>query len=136
MQVGISLTAATVTGIDPTVGHFQYQAIPDLILTPGTYVIAGQYLGNGGDIPLMALGVTTQPGFTWITDEQSSGAGLNFPDTSTGGLYGNNGLLAVDFATTHSSVTPEPAEFLPMAIIGIGIGLALVLRRKARPAVQ
>jgi Domain of unknown function (DUF4082) len=130
---GTLIASTTVTGSDPVVGHFQYQSIPDLILGPGTYIIGGQYLGNGANVPILAQGVTSQAGYTWITDEQSMGAGLNFPGSTRGGIYGQNGLLDADFSGT---VTPEPAEFLPVVFAGMGIGLMVLRRRKARSAVE
>jgi hypothetical protein len=129
-QVGIwdtsgdLLAFAPVSNTDPTVGHFVYQTIPGLVLGPGNYVIGGTY--EGGPLPAGAVGVTSQPGYTWVTDEQVFGSGLNFPNVSTSGGYGQNGIFEADFAT------PEPSELLPAAIIGMGICLALVLRRRVR----
>jgi len=134
-QVGIWDTSgdllawAPVSNTDPTVGHFVYQTIPGLVLGPGNYVIGGTY--EDGALPDGASGVTSQPGYTWITDEFVLGSGLNFPNSSTGGFYGQNGIFEADFAATPVA-TPEPSELLPAVIIGMGTGLALVLRRRVR----
>jgi hypothetical protein len=131
-QVGIwdtsgnLLASTTVLSTDPVVGHFQYDSIPILALSAGTYVIGGTYLGSNEPIPVQATGVVTIPGFTWVTDEQAQGSGLIFPTNSTGGSYGQNGILAVDF-----SVVPEPASFvlLSTAILA-GAVLARLRHRK------
>jgi hypothetical protein len=134
-QVGIwdtsgdLIASTTVLNTDPTVGHFVYQTIPGLVLGPGNYVIGGTY--EGGLFPDDASGVTSQPGYTWITDEQIEASGLTYPNSSSGGGYGPNGVFEVDFAGSPVT-TPEPSELFPAVVIGMGIGLALVLRRRVQ----
>lgn len=78
--------------------------------------------------PWDATGITTLAGYTWDTDEQTYGFGLNEPTVSTGG-YGNNGILWADFSV-GSSVIPEPSSLL---LFGTGLlGVAGAIRRKIK----
>ena len=109
-STGTLLASTTVLSTDPVQGHFQYDSIPVLVLAPGTYRIGGQYLGNGDPVPYLATGITTIPGYTYVTDEQTEASGLNFPTNSTDGFYGQNGILAVDFSAVAS--VPEPGSLV------------------------
>jgi Domain of unknown function (DUF4082) len=122
-STGILLTSATVTGTDPITDFFRFQSIPNFILLPGDYVIGGQFLGNSNPFPNQALGVTTISGYTWVTDKQIYGSGLNFPTFSTGGSYGNNGILLVDMSVASTSA-PEPST---MVLILFDAGLLLLV---------
>lgn len=130
---GALLASTVVLNTDPVIGHFQYATIPTLVLTPGNYVIAGQLSGKSGQntpFPNNAQGITSQAGYTWIIDEQIIGAGLNFPTVSTG-IYGNNGIFDVDFATGGSAV-PEPSEMLPILLVSPVVCIACMLRQRSR----
>jgi len=120
-SVGNLLVSTTVLSTDPTVGHFQWHGIADLILPPGTYTIGGEYLGNNDPFPMDAVGVVTVPGYTWLADEQILGPGLNYP-TNSSGTYGPNGILAVDFSVVSGVAVPEPSTLLLL-----GAGLASLL---------
>lgn len=105
-SVGNLLVSTTVLGAsDPVQDGFRWDAITNFVLGPGTYVIGGQYLGDG--FPDVASGVASQPGYTYVEDLQVLGSGLNFPTLSAGG-YGANGILLADFSTTDGVATPEP----------------------------
>jgi hypothetical protein len=119
-SVGNLLVSTTVLGSDPLTGHFRYDSILPYSLAAGTYVIGGEFLGNGDSFTFNATGVTTVPGFTWVTDLQLFGSGLNFPTVSTGGSYGNNGILVADFSV-NGSTTPEPGT------LGLMLSAAAVL---------
>jgi hypothetical protein len=123
---GNLLASATVSDTDPIIGHFQYQTISTLVLGPGTYMIGGTY--DGGVFQSFATGVTSQPGYTWVTDEWTYGPGLNDPTTSSGGTYGANGIFQVDLATS-STATPEPGYYGVLAL-GVGTLAAMANRRK------
>ncbi len=125
---GTLLTSATVMSSDPIQGHFQWHSISPFTLAPGTYTIGGQFLGNNDPFPAQAIGVVTAPGFTWITDEQLFGSGLNFPTVTTAGSYGQNGILAVDFSLTP---VPEPATLAVFGLLAAGGGLYTRRRVKA-----
>jgi hypothetical protein len=112
---GALLVSTTVLGTDPLTGHFRYHSIPTYALAPGTYVIGGEFLGNGDPFPSSASGLIIQPGFTWNTDLQLFGAGLNFPTVDTGGGYGNNGILAANFSVGEGAAIPEPGTCLLVA---------------------
>jgi hypothetical protein len=130
-QVGIwstsgdLLVSTTVQPTDPVVNSFQWDFISNYPLAAGTYVIGGEYLGNYDTGPYKATGITTIAGYTWVEDRQLYGAGLNFPTHSSGGAYGDNGLLAVDFSVNSA---PEPASFV-LASLGLA-GLAAAIRRR------
>jgi hypothetical protein len=109
---GTLLASTTVLHTDPIQGHFQYHAIPTLTLAPGTYTIGGEFLGNGAPFPSQATGVVTVPGLTWVTDEQLFGSGLHYPTLSTGGSYGQNGILAANFSVGSTDPVPEPSTML------------------------
>jgi len=123
---GTLLTSTTVLTTDPVVGHFAYASISGVTLAAGTYTIGGTY--DGGPFPSFASGVTSIPGYTYITDEQLYGPGLNDPTVSTGGGYGANGITQVDFSV--GSAVPEPATWA-MTLLGLGLTGGL-LRLRAR----
>lgn len=118
---GALLASTTVLGSDPVVGHFQWHEIAALTLGPGDYVIGGEYLGNGNQINTNIRGVTTIPEYTYGTDLQIQGSGLNFPTLSTSGGYGPNGILNASFSVGEAvAPVPEPATWA-MMLIGFGI---------------
>jgi hypothetical protein len=135
-QVGIwdakgkLLASTTVLSTDVVLGHFQYHTIADLLLAPGTYTIGGEFLGNGDTAPIFATGVVSIPGYKYVTDEFQEGTGLNFPTNSTGGSYGDNGILVVDFSVAQ---VPEPAT---LTLLALGIaGMAGYGWRRRKQAV-
>jgi hypothetical protein len=130
-QVGIwdtsgnLLVSTTVLGSDALTGHFRYHSISTFSLLAGTYVIGGEFLGNNNLFPESATGLTSVAGYTWITDLQIYGAGLNFPTVSTGGGYGDNGIFLADFSVNGSTAAvPEPATWSLMlsAAMLAGVG--------------
>ena len=134
-QVGIwdatgkLLASTTVLSTDVVLGHFQYHTIADLFLAPGTYTIGGEFLGNGDPFPSDAKGVVSIPGYKYLGDEQQVGSGLNFP-TNNFGIYGDNGILVVDFSIAQ---VPEPAT-LTLFALGIA-GMAGYGWRRRKQAV-
>jgi hypothetical protein len=130
-QVGIwdtggnLLVSTTVLGSDALTGHFRYHSIPTFYLAAGTYVIGGEFFGNNDPFPEDATGLTSVAGYTWITDMQLHGAGLNFPTYSTSGGYGDNGIFLADFSVNGSTAAvPEPATWSLMlsAAMLAGVG--------------
>ena len=111
-STGTLLASTTVLNTDPIQGHFQYHSIPTITLVPGTYTIGGEFLGRGDPFPYQATGVVTASGFIWVTDEQLFGSGLNYPTLSTGGGYGQNGILAANFSIASTDPVPEPSTIL------------------------
>ena len=71
------------------------------------------------------------PQYTYGTDLQLFGAGLNFPTFNTGGSYGENGIFEVSFSVT--TAVPEPSSDALM-LLGIGVMGATLRRRKALAA--
>ena len=127
---GTLLTSTTVMGTDPTVGHFVWGAISDYTLAAGSYVIGGEFLGDG-TFNSAATGILSIAQYTYGTDLQAFGAGLNFPTFSTNGIYGSNGILEVSFSVT--TAVPEPSSYALM-LLGIGVMGATLRRRKAMAA--
>jgi hypothetical protein len=125
---GNLLVSTTVQTTDPVVGHFQWGSIANYSLSAGTYVIGGEFLGNDDPFAYEAQGVTSIPGYTWVTDLWSLGSGLNFPTVGSGGTYGDNGIFVADFSVGSSAI-PEPATCLLIAPVLLGLG---ALRRKFR----
>ncbi len=116
---GILLASTTISPGDNPSGHFDWDSIAPLTLAAGTYTIGGTY--DGGPFASYASGVTTIPGFTWITDEQQYGAGLNYPTVSTGGGYGTNGIPQVDFSVSAPGPVPGAgvAALAALALAGL-----------------
>jgi hypothetical protein len=127
-QVGIwdssgnLLTSTTVQASDPVQGHFQYGAV-NYTLLPGSYVIAGEYLGALTAAPVNATGVVTLPGYVYGTDLQNFGAGLNFPTLSLG-VFGENGILYPTFSVAQ---VPEPGSG---ALLLSAVAFGWFLRRR------
>lgn len=136
-QVGIwnlsgdLLTSTTVLGSDMVVGHFQWHEISALTLAAGDYVIAGEFLGNGNQINTNLRGVYSIPQYSYGTDLQVAGSGLNFPTLSTNGTYGPNGIMNVSFSVGDVVPSvPEPASWVLM-LVGFGlVGAAMRHRRE------
>ena len=130
---GVLLASTTVLGTDTLLGGFRWDTIADLALGAGQYTIGAQVDEGGAsyNFPAGATGLTSIPQFTWITDEQLSGAGLNLPTTSTGGGYGANGILSANFSVTSSVSVPEP---LTLSLFGTGLAAAALRRRKKKAA--
>lgn len=131
-QVGIwdsqgnLLVSTTVLGTDQVDGHFIYHPIDNFFLAPGTYVIGGEFLGNGNAFPWNANGVVTIAGYTYVMDEQLFGSGLNFPTVGNIG-YGDNGILAANFSITDVTPVPEPCS---LALLGSGMAGLFGMRKR------
>ena len=125
-SAGTLVASTTVLGTDPIVGHFAWGAIPSVTLAAGSYVIGGEFLGDGS-FNSGTSGIISIPEYTYIQDRQISGAGLNLPTGVFGG-YGENGILEVSFSTGSGAV-PEPANWALM-IVGFGL-VGTTLRRRA-----
>jgi hypothetical protein len=125
---GTLLVSTTVLGTDTLFGHFRYGSISPYLLGPGSYVIGGEFLGNGDPFPSDPSGLLTLPGYTWGSDLQLFGSGLNFPTVDTSGGYGTNGILVVTFSAGSAEV-PEPSTWAFMIT-----GLTLFAARRFRKA--
>ena len=125
------VATTTVLGTDPVVGHFLWGSIADTLLAAGQYTIGAEFLANNGSttFPSGATGLTTISEYSWITDEQIFGAGLNLPTTTTNGGYGANGILLANFSVTATTSVPEPISITLFGAGLVGVG-ALRRRRK------
>jgi hypothetical protein len=106
--------------------------IANTSLSPGTYIIGAQAYedGNHFNIPLDATGVTTIPGYTYITSAFTLTPGLNVPNDFGEG-FGENGFLYADFSVTPSD-TPEPASLTLLAAGCAAFGGFHFVRRRRR----
>lgn len=133
-QVGIwdssnnLVASTTVLGTDSLVGHFRWGSIGPVTLGPGRYTIGGEFLGDG-TFNSFATGIVTHSAFTYGSDRQIIGSGLNLPTRSIG-AYGSNGILEVSFST---AAVPEPASWALM-ISGFGMAGAMIRRRRLAQA--
>ena len=124
-SLGNLLVSTTVLATDPVSGHFRYSSV-SYSLTPGTYTITGEFLGDG-TFNSGATGITSLPGYTWLSDVQQFGSGLNYP-TFTTGSYGPNGIGEVNFTVGSGTSVPEVSSLL---LLGSGLlGIVGTLRRK------
>jgi PEP-CTERM motif len=126
-SAGNLLVSTTVTGADAVVGHFQWAAV-SFVLAPGSYAIGAESYeaGNTYLFPDLASGVTSLTGYSWIEDRFNAATGFSYPNNTTHGSYGNNGIFYADFSVGSS--VPEPSSLL---LLGTGVlgGLG-VFRRK------
>jgi hypothetical protein len=120
------ITSTTIQAADPVADNFQWDSISPVVLGPGTYVIAGTY--EGGIFSSFASGVTSLPGYIYVTSAQSYGAGLNFPNDFYNG-YGSNGILQVDLSVGAASA-PDAAS--TVALLGGALSLLGAARRRLR----
>jgi concanavalin A-like lectin/glucanase superfamily protein len=85
-DTGTLLTSATVAPSAPLESDFfRYTAIPSLILTPGTYVIAAFYETSFDPTVANIQDFTTAPGITFQGNESAEGASLTFPTSTNNG---------------------------------------------------
>jgi hypothetical protein len=120
---GTLLASTTVLGTDASSNGYRWHSIASLALGAGSYVVAGEF--RGGFFPSFATGVNLTPDVTWGGDLQNSGSGLNFPTSSTGGGYGDNGILWANFATDGGvSTVPEPSTYALMFAGLVAVGVA------------
>jgi hypothetical protein len=126
---GTLLATTDIAPEDALIGHFHWVDIAPLTLSAGVYRIAGTYSQTVNPYALTI--VVTAPGYTWITDYQEFGEGLNYPTLSTGGAYGQNGLSIVNFSMTAlDAAVPEPATWA-MMIGGFALAGGALRRREA-----
>jgi hypothetical protein len=108
-STGKLITSTTVYHSDPVFENFIWRAIPQITLTPGIYTIGEQsYEGGFLYFIVSPTAVKTIPEYSYITDEQFPGFGLNLPTITTGGAYGENGILMVNFSASR---VPEPSTW-------------------------
>lgn len=126
-DAGTLLASVTVSNANALVGNFRYQSITPLLLSVGTYRVAG-----AGSVDLFvfnAPGLTSAPGISYLTPASSSGATLQFPlflGGATDGFFGGN--LLVD-PVAAAVATPLP----PTLLAGfLGMGLLAGVRRFRR----
>ena len=123
-SVGNLLISTTVTPGDLQQGFFRWANVSPLVLGPGTYTLGGTY--DGGTFASYANNVVYQSGYTWLSDRQTFGTGLNQP-TSTSGVYGAQGIPQVNLSF-DGAVVPEPGIW---ALLILGFGLTgAAMRRK------
>lgn len=125
-SVGNLLVSTTVTPGDLQQGFFRWSNVSPLLLGPGQYTIGGTY--NGGPFASSASNVVYSPGYTWLTDRQELGAGLNRPTSSTGGTYGTQGIPQVNLSF-DGAVVPEPSVW---AFLILGFGAIGATMRRTR----
>lgn len=123
---GNLLISTTVTTTDLQQGFFRWATVGPLVLGPGTYTLGGTFGGTGA-FASSAVNVTYQTGYTWLSDRQILGGGLNFP-TGTFGGYGTQGIPQVNLSFANG-VVPEPSTWA-LLILGFGVTGAALRRRR------
>ncbi|MBX9898960.1 MAG: PEPxxWA-CTERM sorting domain-containing protein [Qipengyuania sp.] len=128
-SLGNLLISTTVTPGDLQQGFFRWANVSPLVLGPGTYTLGGTY--SGGTFASYANNVVYQSGYTWLSDRQTFGGGLNQP-TGTFGGYGTQGIPQVNLSF-DGAVVPEPATW---ALLILGFGLTGAAMRSTRRSVR
>lgn len=120
------LVDAWVTSSSTLDGYFRYENVPSTILSANTtYRIAGT---TGSDnCTWDPVNFQVNPAITFTKDVYVLSNTLAFPTESVSGLYG---FFGPNFKLKLTNEVPEPGALA--LLVGMGVGGAIFLRRRAR----
>jgi hypothetical protein len=107
LLVSTLITSASTPVISPSSGRWLFNAVPSMILSPGTYVVGATMVPNDADLLRQSSTASMLSGATFVQGRDVSSATLLYPSPAAPAL--NDGLFGPNLQV---SAIPEPDSAL------------------------